>query len=239
MYVNVRPLRIYQQIVEQIQELILTGKLQPGDQLSSERELAEQLGVSRTAVREAIKALVEKGLVEIQPGKGTFITNGTPQVLQDSLELMFRFGPPNNVTDVNQIRAILEPGIAALAAQHATANDIQKMQQAIRTMDQAMEDADVFVEADLEFHLALATATQNKLITILLTPIIDFLREERLRIFLVDGGPQRGQHHHKQILKAIIQQDATAAHDAMTQHLHQVMADSSTAINEEKGREEA
>src|ERR1700675_304759 len=90
MYQAIQAERLYQKIVEQIEQRILTGEIKVGDQLPSERELGDQFRVSRTAVREAVKALREKGLVEVRPGRGTFITNSTSQAARDSLGLMMR-----------------------------------------------------------------------------------------------------------------------------------------------------
>jgi GntR family transcriptional repressor for pyruvate dehydrogenase complex len=231
MYSTIYASRLYEQITEQIQKLVMEGSLRPGDKLPPERELAERFGVSRTAVREAVKALREKGLVEIQPGRGTFITNDTSEVMRDSLGLMVRVSLSNGVVNLNEVRTLLEPGIAALAAERISEEGIQTLEQAIEAMDAATSDADAFAEADLEFHLTLARATQNPLIPILLDPIVDLLREHRKRIFLVEGGPQRGQYHHRRILAAVKKQDAVAARQAMCDHLQQVLADSEAAPN--------
>ena len=94
MYKLVRTSRLYEQIVQQIEESIVKGDLKPGDQLPAERELALRFGVSRTAVREAVKALREKGLVEAYSGRGTFITDGTTQAVRQSLDLMVKIGQP-------------------------------------------------------------------------------------------------------------------------------------------------
>jgi GntR family transcriptional repressor for pyruvate dehydrogenase complex len=230
-YSRIQSSRLYEQIVEQIEQLILDGKLRPGDQLPSERELAEQFSVSRTAVREAVKALSEKGLVEIEAGRGTFITQGVSKALRHSLDWVVRFGEGNRLADLVQVRAILEPEIAVLAAEKATEQDIESLERAVNVMDSAIDNADVYVEADLEFHLALASATQNHLITTLIDPIVDLLREQRKRIFLVDGGAQRGQYHHKCILEAIKKHDPLAARRAMQEHLAQVGRDSDAAEN--------
>jgi GntR family transcriptional repressor for pyruvate dehydrogenase complex len=231
MYSPIQSSRLYEQIVGQIEQLILQGKLRPGDQLPSERELAEQFNVSRTAVREAVKALREKGLVEIETGRGTFITHGVSKALRRSIDWMVRSGDGNRLEDLVQVRDILEPEIAALAAEMATGQDMVSLEQAVKVMDSALNDADVYVEADLEFHLALANATQNKLIPTLIDPIVDLLQEQRKRIFLVDGGAQRGQHHHKRILDAIKKRDPVAARQAMQAHLAQVRQDSDVAAN--------
>src|SRR5205807_3100670 len=112
-YKAVQTSRLYEQIVQQIEESILQGALKPGDQLPAERELAEQFGVSRTAVREAIKALSEKGLVEAYSGRGTFITNGTSQAIRQSLDLMMKLGRLAGANYLAEVRSILEPDIAA------------------------------------------------------------------------------------------------------------------------------
>jgi GntR family transcriptional repressor for pyruvate dehydrogenase complex len=210
----------------------MEGKVRPGDKLPSERELAEQFGVSRTAVREAVKAMREKGLLEVQPGRGTFVTDltgGTTEVMRDSLSLIVKISLGNDLGKLVQVRTLLEPGIAAMAAEMATPLDLETMQQAVNVMDTAMTSTDAYVEADLAFHLALARATQNPLIPVLIDPIVDLLREQRKRIFLVEGGPERGQYHHKQILAAIRRGDAATASQAMCAHLEQVRQDSSVA----------
>jgi GntR family transcriptional repressor for pyruvate dehydrogenase complex len=226
MYSRISSSRLYEQIVKQIEALILDGKLHPGDQLPSERELAEQFAVSRTAVREAVKTLREKGLVEIETGRGTFITASTSKTLRNTLDWMVKTGEGDHKADLVQVRAILEPEIAAIAASMATEDDIADLQNAVDAMDAALDSADDYIEADLEFHLALANATQNRLIPTLIDPIVDLLREQRKRIFLVEGGAQRGQFHHKRILEAIRNHDASAARQAMLAHLDQVRDDS-------------
>src|SRR5437016_10687539 len=90
LYKTIRASRLYEQIVQQIEESIRKGAFKAGDQLPAERELAQRFGVSRTAVREAVKALAEKGLVESFSGRGTFVTNGTSQAIRHSLDLMMR-----------------------------------------------------------------------------------------------------------------------------------------------------
>jgi GntR family transcriptional repressor for pyruvate dehydrogenase complex len=93
-------------------------------------------------------------------------------------------------------------------------------------MDTALDNVDAFVEADLDFHLALAEATQNPIIPILVDSMIDLLREQRKRIGLTEGGLRRGQSHHKKILDAIVRHDPQAARQAMQDHLEQVRKDS-------------
>ncbi|MFI5094682.1 MAG: FadR/GntR family transcriptional regulator [Candidatus Acidiferrum sp.] len=229
MYKIVRSSRLYEQIVRQVEESIRKGAMKPGDQLPPERELAQQFGVSRTAVREAVKALREKGHVEAYPGRGTFITDGTSHVIRQSLDRMIRIGQPEGSGFLAEVREILEPEIAALAATRADAQDLAAMREPISVMDEARKDSDAFIEADLDFHLALAEAAANPLILSLIDSIVGLLREQRMRIFLVEGGPERGQYHHKRILEAIEHRDPIGAREAMKAHLRQVREDSQNA----------
>jgi GntR family transcriptional repressor for pyruvate dehydrogenase complex len=225
-YKVVRTARLYEQIVQQIEESILKGSLKPGDQLPAERELAQKFGVSRTAVREAVKALTEKGLVEAFSGRGTFITDGTQQAIKQSLDLMIKIGQPEGSVQLAEVREILEPEIAALAAVRCEEQHLASMREAVAVMDQAKQDPDAFIEADLDFHLALAEAAANPMILSLLDSIVGLLREQRLRIFNVEGGPDRGQYHHKRILEAVREHDAEKARASMRAHLKQIREDS-------------
>ncbi len=226
MYSHIHTGRLYEQIVEQIEQQIVKGELRVGDRLPAERDLAGQFGVSRTAVREAVKALRQKGLVEIAPGRGTFIADRTGRAVRHSLDFMLKVGATDGAKDLAEVRAILEPEIAALAAVRASKPACEAMRRAIETMDAALDDADAYIEADLAFHLALAQATQNNLIATLIDPIVDLLRENRGRIFNTPGAPQRGQVYHKQILRAVEHRNANAARNAMRAHLKQVRKDS-------------
>ena len=229
MYKIVRSSRLYEQIVQQVEESIHKGAMKPGDQLPPERELAQQFGVSRTAVREAVKALREKGLVEAYPVRGTFITDGTSYSMRQSLDRMLRVGQAEGSGFLAEVREILEPEIAAMAATRADAEAQASMREQVRTMDEARKDPDAFIEADLDFHLALAEAAANPIILSLIDSIVGLLREQRMGIFQVEGGPERGQYHHKKILEAIEHKDPAGAREAMKAHLRQVREDSRRA----------
>jgi len=225
-YKVVRTSRLYEQIVQQIEDSVLNGTLKPGDQLPAERELAQRLGVSRTAVREAVKALSEKGLVEAFSGRGTFVTDGTTQAARQSFDLMVKIGQQEGSPHLAELRLILEPGIAALAAARIQEPELVAMREAVAVMDRTQRDPEAYIEADLDFHLALAEAAANPLILSLIDSIVGLLREQRIRIFNVEGGPQRGQIHHKRILEAVERHDPEMARGAMRSHLEQVREDS-------------
>src|ERR1700680_2102546 len=181
-YKLVRTSRLYEQIVEQIEGSIVKGDLKAGDQLPAERDLAQRFGVSRTAVPEAVKALREKGLVEAYSGRGTFITDGTTQAVRQSLDLMVKIGQPEGSTHLAEVRAILEPEIAALAAVRIQEPELTTMRDAVAAMDRAGQDPETYIEADLDFHLALAEGAANPLILSLLDFIVALLPQHALLI---------------------------------------------------------
>jgi GntR family transcriptional repressor for pyruvate dehydrogenase complex len=224
MYKVVQTSRLYQQIVQQIEDSIFKGDLKEDEQLPAERELAHQFGVSRTAVREALKTLREKGLVEAYAGRGTFVTNEAARSMRHTLDRVIRSGTSEAVHLV-EVREILEPEIAALAAQRADEDGRSAMRESVVVMD-AAHDAEGFIEGDLDFHLALAEAAGNPLILSLIDSIVGLLREQRMRTYYIGGGPERGQYHHKRILEAIERGDPQAARDAMCAHLRQIREDS-------------
>jgi GntR family transcriptional repressor for pyruvate dehydrogenase complex len=227
-YTPIQLERIYEQIIAQIEHQIISGALKPGDKLPPERDLADQFRVSRTAVREAVKALQEKGLVEVSVGRGTFIINDTSKATSESLGLMMKMSANTRAgfADLFELRNILEPELAALAAIRRSADDIIAMERAIDTMDASMDDMEAYIAADNLFHQAIAIATQNILFAPLLDPIIHLLIEQRRANFLAGvQSPQHAQNYHKKILKAISIINPDDARQAMKSHLEQVIVD--------------
>ena len=226
-YSQLHSARLYEQVVDQIEKNIHEGNLRAGDKLPPERELGQQFGVSRTVVREAIKALRQKGLVEIRPGKGTYVTDGTSEVMRESIGHIVKIDRDKGLPNLMQVREMLEPQIAASAASMATPEDIEAMRTALQAMDASLEDAEAFTEADQQFHHALAVATRNRLLLQLIDPIVDLLREQRLKIFNAGtDGARRGQAHHKRIFEAVVNGNSDAARREMVAHLEQVRNDS-------------
>ncbi|HEU5227161.1 MAG TPA: FadR/GntR family transcriptional regulator [Ktedonobacteraceae bacterium] len=227
MYTPIQTVRVFEKIAEQIEKRILDGELRSGDRLPTERELAEQFQVSRTAVREAMKILAQKGLVDMRPGRGTIVIDGAHEAMQHSINLAMKLklGEVGGSDNLVEVREILETEIAALAAARATEQEIAIMHEAVKVMDESLNDANTFITADNAFHEALARGTQNTLILILVNSIVNLLSEQRKQIFEVEGGPQRGQIHHKHILESVIRHDPEAAREAMHAHLRQVRRD--------------
>jgi GntR family transcriptional regulator, transcriptional repressor for pyruvate dehydrogenase complex len=227
MYAPIQSNKVFEQVANQIEKRILSGELRSGDRLPTERDLSEQFHASRTAVREAMKILAQKGLVEMRPGRGTIVIDGAPEAMQHSIGLVMKLklGEVGGSDNLVEVREILETEIAALAAARATEKELAAMHEAVRVMDECLNDADAFIAADNQFHQALAKATQNTLILILVDSIVNPLSEQRKQIFDVQGGPERGQFHHKRILESIMRRDPVGARAAMRAHLRQVRED--------------
>jgi GntR family transcriptional regulator, transcriptional repressor for pyruvate dehydrogenase complex len=150
---------------------------------------------------------------------------------------MTRIGQTDGSAHLAEVRAILEPELAALAADRIDEQYLAAMHEAYAVMERSRQIPEAYIEADLDFHLALAEAAANPLILSLIDPIVGLLREQRLRIFYVDGGPERGQFHHKRILEAIKQRDPEKARAAMRAHLVQVREDSGSSPSEKDSGE--
>src|SRR2546426_9746 len=135
MYTPIQSSKVFEKIAEQIEKRILGGELRSGDRLPTERELSEQFHVSRTAVREAMKTLAQRGLVDMRPGRGTIVIDGTSQAMRHSMGLMMKVGQAGSSESLVEVREIIEPEIAALAAVRATDEQITAMREAVKVMD--------------------------------------------------------------------------------------------------------
>jgi DNA-binding FadR family transcriptional regulator len=236
MYTPVGRSKLFEQIVEQIQGRIVRGELRAGDRLLPERELAASFGASRTAVREALKTLAQMGLVDMRPGRGTVVTDNTSDAMRSSLGLMLRVSHLTSPNALVELREIIEPEIAALAAARATDLHIAALRDAVETMQRSLRLAGDYIEADTRFHRTLALATQNPLIVALVDSIVGLLAEQRTLIFSVPGGPERGQVFHKTLLDAVERRDIELARTAMRAHLVQVSVDVGAAAETEGSR---
>lgn len=221
-----------EQVAEQIIDLIATRRLNVGDQLPPLIELTERLEVSRTAVREAIKLLDAWGIVTVKHGVGTFVA-GLPE---GALTIPLRVSAERSghtAWNLHQVRMVLEPGIAALAAENARPQHIQEMEDAIRKMDQALDAPDEYIAADLAFHTALARATGNDLFLVVLRPVIGLLNDAMHLAEKTAGAMERGQTYHRLLLEHIKAQDADKAREVMTAHLNEVWRTIAAQLEEE------
>src|SRR5207245_1195230 len=136
MYTPIQSIKVFEQVAEQIEKRILNGELRSGDRLPTERELAEQFHVSRTGVREAMKILAQKGLVDMRPGRGTIVIDGAHEAMQHSIGLVMKLklGEVGGSANLVEVRGSLETEIAALAAARATETEIAAMRAAVKVI---------------------------------------------------------------------------------------------------------
>ncbi|PCD84322.1 transcriptional regulator [Lysinibacillus fusiformis] len=223
---KIKPKKIYEEVSEILHEKIRAGVLKPGDRLDSVEQLAEQLQVSRSAVREALSALKAMGLIEIKQGSGTFVKSVPPNRLDFPLSTAM-LSNKLDIARLLEVRKIIEVGAAASAAISRTEQDIQAMVQILDDMKQAHGDGELGEKVDYQFHVAIATASQNPLLATILDQIsglmIDTMKETR-RIWLYSKKTTSEQlyEEHMNIFLAIQQQNEELAKQAMTFHLSNV-----------------
>jgi len=216
--------RIYEEIVNQIKELISQGELKPGDKLLSERELAEMLNVSRTSVREALSALELMGLVEIKPGEGTFIKKSQPSGIIEPLAMALLL-EKEDIEDLFELRKILEGEAAALAAARAQKEELERIEKILAEMEEEIKNNKLAEESDLAFHYSIAEAAHNTFLFRLMATIADSLREVLSlahRKFYSRGRIANLIQDHRSIVEAIAARDAPLARERMLKHLSQV-----------------
>jgi len=150
-------------VVHELRQMILDGEIQPGDFLPTRKELAAQFGVGLSTVHEAIQALAAVGMLESRPGKGTWVREDTLDTLIHPAVVESRLGELD-AQKVYEARFVIEIALTELAAKRATPQDIEQIRNALETMEAVIDDDEAFVEADLEFHLAVARAGRNGLL---------------------------------------------------------------------------
>lgn len=204
-----------------IRDHILSHGLKPGDRLPTERSLAEQLGVSRTVVREAVKSLQAKGLVSVQTGSGTYVAEVTPGSVSDLWELaLYTQSDEERERKLQEMRRVVEVEIAVLAAARATAESIAELAILLVRQKASLGDKAAYVQADLDFHQALARATQNECFGLVVAPLTDLLLEAHSRSYDTPGLAERGLGEHERILRAVAAHDVEGARRAMGEHLN-------------------
>ena len=211
-------------VAEQILNKIETGELPPGRQLPSQRELAGLLGVGRSSVREATNALVAMGYLEVIQGKGAFVRQAPPANgsaaahLQSVLEA-------GSISELMEARAILEGSSAELAARRADSAGIEQMETAVAAIRASGDDIEAFLAADLDFHLALAEATENAVIAEMTRLVIDQVHRHHTSFantLLSADARQRTVRSARRIVDRVRAGDGPGAAASMRDHLNAV-----------------
>jgi GntR family transcriptional repressor for pyruvate dehydrogenase complex len=205
------------QVSDQVEEMILSGRLRDGDLLPPERELSRQFGVSRTVVREALSRLVAKELIEVSSA-GTTVRR--PSLGAASLSLRHLLRPSLDQHDkILEVRRLLEIEIAGLAAARRSAADIARLAANLADTEVCKRDAERFALCDNDFHMALAAATQNELFTVLLGSLADVLVAMRRLGYHTPGNPDRALRHHYAVFSQVQAGSVEGARAAMRDHL--------------------
>ena len=215
----IRRQKVYEAVAEQIERLVLR-KLQPGDKLPSERELAKTLHVSRSSIRDAIRSLELVGLLEPRQGAGTIVRASRVDSMKPFADALRQ--RKEMVTDLLDFREMLEPPLAARAAKNVTSEQVQAMEEILRRQEQKMTAGEPAIAEDAEFHYSIALASGNTVVLKVIDLAMDLLRDTRQRALQVSGRPQRSLNGHRRILDAIVRRDPDAATVAMRRHIQEI-----------------
>lgn len=210
--------------VEQVTALIKRRGLKPGQRLPAERALVRQLGMSRTSVREALRTLEGLGVVEVRPGRGTFLRTDVQSGLRAQGWEEYLSRQRDRVLDILEVRELLDARAAALAARRASPDEIAALEDLLREMGKAVEanDVDALVDVDIRFHSLIARISRNALLAELASSMLHALRDDREATFRLPGRPMRSLQEHRAILNAIGRGEAEAAERHMRRHVRQV-----------------
>jgi len=227
---SLTPVRIFEQVVEQIRGLILSGELQPGEKLPPEQELEKQLNVSRSSVREALRVLEFEGLVEVRRGSGTYISEYS-NLSKGRIEVAkWLKSRGESLSEFLQIREYIEGLSCALAAQNKNSAVIKELEdihnkliQVIRSSKDGNDiEENELAAIDTQFHLAIGRASGNSLVNELISYVVPAFQHGNKAIIYMGSPLELMEKDHKRILQAIESGDQTEAEKAMRQHIVRV-----------------
>jgi len=218
---EVTSVRLYENVIKQIVNLIKNNELKPGDKLPSERELAEKLSIGRASLREAFRVLESRGLIKSRPGRGRFIREIKKDALIDSENIILSL-EKSSILELLEAREIFEVKTAEFAAQRATPEDIGMIEDALNRMREKKVTDNERIESDAGFHLAIARASHNFAFINIMRLHMDLLKETREKTWQVPGRRKEQWQEHKAIFQAIKEHNSKKAAEAMLKHLKSV-----------------
>lgn len=220
-FTAVRKTRVFEGVAQQIQQLIVKGALKPGERLPPERELCARLGVSRGSLRDAIRILELAGLVVPRQGEGTVVADLSPETIAAPIaQILVR--KRELVAELLDVRKMIEPHLAARAAERATAEEIARLEDILRRQREKALRGESTIDEDGEFHYQLALAAKNGVVRSVLDVLMQLLRETRARSLQSPGRPRRSLEGHERVLDAIRRHDPAAAEAAVRRHLEEI-----------------
>ncbi|BFT75128.1 FadR/GntR family transcriptional regulator [Paenibacillus sp. P36] len=212
--------RVYEDVIEQIEKLILEGNLAPGDVLPTERELAQAFGISRGTLREAFRILEREGLIETRPGGGRFLNKNLSKA-EDKTRILDNIERAT-IIELLEAREIFETGIVELAALRATEQDILEIESALEKWGTIDTESDDPVSPDQAFHLSIAKATHNVVLVNLIDLNMDLLKRTATKTVEIPGRRNEVYKEHFNIFQAIKERDPLKAKETLLYHLKQV-----------------
>jgi GntR family transcriptional repressor for pyruvate dehydrogenase complex len=230
---RVNRVSVSEEIIAHFEELILSNKLKPGEQLPSEEKMAAQMGVGRGTAREALKVLIYLGLIE-RKRKGTFISHLAPERVAIK-NISQKFKMHRDVMEMIELRKVIEPEGAALAAQRAGREEIQRIEEQYHRMVEAREDVERFVEHDNRFHLEVIRSAGNSLIGEIMESIQQgMMKNQSLILHRSHAIMPRSVDFHLKVLTAIRNGDGVLAKKSMLRHLLDIQKEMYLILQEEE-----
>lgn len=228
----IKKIRLSESVIQAIKEMIIEDKFQPGDKFYSENELTRKLEVSRTSVREAIRILEVTGQVIVKQGKGVFIPDTNAQNFHPFINWLKT--NEQAIIDHFEVRLIIEPKVAVLAARKADAEDIQQIEKICLQFEAHVKNKNMadIIQYDRKFHRRLAQATKNLTLSELMKSMAISLPGGWISSLNTPGRIEKTIHEHQKILNAIKNRDEAAAEQAMTSHLEKAVHDIHSHMNE-------
>lgn len=225
-YKKIKPKKIYEEVSDELYEMIRSGSLKPGEQLDSIQQLAENFQVGRPAIREALSALSSMGLIEIKQGEGTFVKTFDPAIMNHPLSAALLMDQ-DNIKHLLEVRKILESGTAEVAAKKRTEENLIELKDMLFNMDKVSDDEELSDKADISFHVAVANASQNELLITLMNHVSELMTEKmrdirRVALYSEEMTLKQLYQQHVRIYDAIVAQDEDGARSAMLFHLQSV-----------------
>ncbi len=205
--------------IERVRSLIISGRLVPGQRLPAEAELSVELGVSRSSLREAVRGLVTAGVLDVRRGDGTYVTSLTPHLLLTGIGAAVELMQEDTILNLLESRRLIEPGVTALAAVRASADQRQEIRGYLDLMAGATAHEDL-IQYDTDFHAAVARSSQNPVLATLLTGISSGTVRTRVWRGIIDNDAyHRTLEEHRAIFAAIEAGDARLAEAAALVHV--------------------
>jgi GntR family transcriptional repressor for pyruvate dehydrogenase complex len=206
------------EVAKRLLDHLSAGDIRPGTRLPAERQLAEALGVARSSVRGALSALDVLGIIEIRPGSGSYVREGTSEFLPRAINWGLMLGQ-RRTQDLVEVRTYLEAVSARLAAERATDEDLTLLEEHLRQMRAAGGDAKAFIDADIDFHLEMARIARNSVLSDILHSIRALLQVWMERVSDIEGTVSGTLCEHDAILQAVRARDPEGADRAMAEHM--------------------